>query len=258
MFSAEQIVGIVDHTESRLVLATGIDKEIDRAAEACAGRALTLVLPADCPSRENTVGWDAFNAPGRISGKHALSDGSRCVVVVDLFFGYYRCAQGCDALVQYCSVSVETYAAYHEVDENDVELVVTAFGFVGSSLLGFYLTLLRGCRSILLRNWSAEEALEHIGRYHPTHLLLMPTHAIDILSCARLDATDCSSVRRGVVAGVAEPYRRDARNSAVCYPLPHVRHVRITSPYNRGMSDSWELLKTNRGPPFTWNRIAHL
>jgi len=249
MFSAEQIIGILEHTGSRLVVATGIDKEIDRAVEACTGRALTLVLPAECPSREGAVGWETFTAPGESQQDMRYPMDPDALLLLIFSSGTTGAPKGVMHSSNTVRFSVEAYAAYHEVDENDIELVVTAFGFVGSSLLGFYLTLLRGCRSILLRNWSAEEALEHVGRHHPTHLLLMPTHAIDILSCTTLDTTDCSSIRRGVVAGVAEPYRLDARKRLCAIPFPMYGMSESPAHITGGMSDSWEMLKTTEGRP---------
>jgi non-ribosomal peptide synthetase component E (peptide arylation enzyme) len=116
--------------------------------------------------------------------------------------------------------TVETYARYQDIGPSDISLVLTAFGFVGSSVLGTFLTFLCGCRTVLQRTWNADEALLLIEKHRVTHFLLMPTHAIDILSSASLDRTDCSSVSRGVVAGVSEGHRLDAKRRLCARPYP--------------------------------------
>ena len=52
--------------------------------------------------------------------------------------------------------AVEAYARFQSIGAADTSLVVTAFGFVGSSVLGTYLTYLCGCRTVLQRSWNAD------------------------------------------------------------------------------------------------------
>lgn len=249
MFSVEQIIGIIEHTQSRLIVATGVDKELDRAKEAAASKNITILLPGGHPQNGNMYGWDQFNAASSLSEsvRHPMDPDALLLLIFSS--GTTGAPKGVMHSSNTVNFSVNAYADMHEVDAGDIELVVTAFGFVGSSLLGFYLTLLRGCRSVLLRNWSADEALDHIQRYHPTHLLLMPTHAIDILSSQTLDSTDCTSVARGVVAGVAESYRLDARERLCRRPFPMYGMSESPAHITGGMSDDWDELRSTEGRP---------
>src|SRR6185295_16351613 len=128
-------------------------------------------------------------------------------------------------------------------------LVVTAFGFIGSSVLGTYLTYLRGCRTVLQRSWNAEEMLALVEKHAVTHFLLMPTHAADLLACPRLDRTDCSSVSRGVVAGINEAQRLDARARLCARPYPMYGMSESPAHVTGGTADALEDLRTTEGKP---------
>jgi cyclohexanecarboxylate-CoA ligase len=124
---------------------------------------------------------------------------------------------------------------------------VTAFGFIGSSVLGTFLTYFCGVRTVLQRNWSAPDALALIERHAVTHVLLMPTHAIDILESPALDKTDCSSLVRGVVAGIGEKHRLDARRRFCRRPYPMYGMSESPGHVTGATSDDIEDLRTTEG-----------
>ena len=143
--------------------------------------------------------------------------------------------------------TIETYAHCQSIVAADTSLVVTAFGFIGSSVLGTYLTFLCGCRTVLQRTWNAEEALALIETHRVTHVLLMPTHAIDLLESPRLDRTNCSSLRRGVVAGINEAHRLDARARLCARPYPMYGMSESPGHVTGATSDDLESLRTTEG-----------
>ena len=143
--------------------------------------------------------------------------------------------------------AAETYGRYQSIDASDTSLVVTAFGFIGSSVLGTYLTFLCGCRTVMQRAWKADEALELIETHRVTHFLLMPTHAIDILESPALARTDCSSVSRGVVAGVNEAHRLDARKRLCARPYPMYGMSESPAHVTGSTADDLENLRTTEG-----------
>jgi acyl-CoA synthetase (AMP-forming)/AMP-acid ligase II len=143
--------------------------------------------------------------------------------------------------------ATETYARVQGIGPADTSLVVTAFGFVGSSVLGTYLTYLCGCRTVLLSSRNADDTLDLIARHRATHVLLMPTHAIDVLNSPKLDATDCSSLTRGVLAGLSEAHRLDARKRLCAKPFPMYGMSESPGHCTGWMEHDWERLRTTEG-----------
>jgi acyl-CoA synthetase (AMP-forming)/AMP-acid ligase II len=248
MFSADQIVGIIEHTQSRLVIATGIEKEVARAAQAASVTNCGLVC-ADYEHDPAMKSWNAFNASQSDSSavRHVLQADALALLIFSS--GTTGAPKGVMHSANTIFYAVNAYAKMHGVSAEDIELVVTAFGFVGSSLLGFYLTLLKGCKSVLMRHWGADEALASIAAQHPTHFLLMPTHAIDILNSPLLAETDCTSVSRGVVAGVSKTYRNQARKQLCGIPFPMYGMSESPAHITGDMSDDWSMLEVTEGRP---------
>jgi acyl-CoA synthetase (AMP-forming)/AMP-acid ligase II len=144
---------------------------------------------------------------------------------------------------------VETYGGCQSIEASDTSLVVTAFGFIGSSVLGTYLTYLLGCCTILQRSWNADEMLALVEKHRVTHFLLMPTHAADVLASPRLARTDCSSVSRGVVAGINEAQRFAARACLCARPYPMYGMSESPAHVTGGDADDLEQLRTTEGRP---------
>jgi acyl-CoA synthetase (AMP-forming)/AMP-acid ligase II len=134
-----------------------------------------------------------------------------------------------------------------DIGHADTSLVVCAFGFVGSSVLGVYLTFLAGCRTLLMRTWEVDQALHLIESCKVTHFLLMPTHAIDLLNSPRLDSTDCSSLYRGVVAGVSEAHRLDVSKRLCARPFPMYGMSESPGHVTGSMEQNWDRLRTTEG-----------
>ena len=100
-----------------------------------------------------------------------------------------------------------------ELSANDTNLVVCEFGFVGSLLFGYLVTLLSGATGVLLPRWNAEEALRLTEQHRCTYVLYMPTHGADILragqeSAARLVEPAGAVSRPGSPRSGASPSTR--------------------------------------------------
>jgi cyclohexanecarboxylate-CoA ligase len=76
---------------------------------------------------------------------------------------------------------------------------------------------------------------------------LMPTHAIDVLNSPRLDSTDCSSLYRGVVAGVSEAHRLDVRKRLCARPFPMYGMSESPGHITGSMHDDWNRLRNTEG-----------
>jgi len=244
MFSALQIRDVLDNTSARGILGLGEPAELDRTLEAGDAAGLdTIVVPAGTACKGSAQTWSAFMARGDVgTGPRApmLADDPALLTFSSGTTGVPKGVMHSANTVRF---TVESYARYQEIGCADTSLVVTAFGFIGSSVLGVYLSFLRGCRTVLKRDWNADEALELIERHRVTHFLLMPTHAIDLLGSAKLGRTDCSSVSRGVLAGLSEAQRLEARQRLCVKPFPMYGMSESPGHVTGSMADPWEKLR---------------
>jgi len=253
MFSADQIRGVLDNTGARFLVALGETAEIERARQAGGERRLAAFVVADSvqlhetPSGGPVTRWSAFLASG--NGRTPARDARSADDLALLLFSSGTTGEPKGVMHSSNTVrfTVETYTCCQSIDATDTSLIVTAFGFVGSSVLGTYLTYLAGCRTVLQRTWSADEALQLIDQHRVTHVLLMPTHAIDILESPRLDRTDCSTLRRGVLAGINEVHRLDARARLCARPYPMYGMSESPGHVTGATSDDLESLRTTEG-----------
>ncbi|WP_187276371.1 class I adenylate-forming enzyme family protein [Parahaliea maris] len=247
MFSQEQIKRIISHTGASLLFSFGEEKELERARLAVQGEEVTVVVPDDALAGGDALSWTRFLQSGQgIAAPRSEMDPDELMLLI-YSSGTTGAPKGVMHSANSARFSVMAYADMHRVTDQDVELVITAFGFVGSSLLGFYLTLLKGCKSVLMRNWCAEEAIALMERYQVTHFLLMPTHAIDILACPALDTINSDCASRAVVAGVAPNYRIDARSRLCGTPFPMYGMSESPAHVTGGMTDDWDNLLTTEG-----------
>jgi len=247
MFSTEQIAAILDNSGAKVLVALGEDTEVRRAALAREGRDLVALVVAG--PLQGAVAWRSFlehasPVPARRQPRPADD-----ISLLLFSSGTTGEPKGVMHSANTVRFTVETYARYQDIGPNDTSLVLTAFGFVGSSILGTYLTLLCGCKTVLQRSWSADEAVKLIEKHRVTHFLLMPTHAIDILSSASLDRANCTSVSRGVVAGISEAHRLDARRRLCARPYPMYGMSESPGHITGCARDDLDNLRTTEGRP---------
>lgn len=111
-------------------------------------------------------------------------------------------------------------ARFHGVTPADKVLVALEFGFVGGTVLGAMVALLTGASVVLMRKWDAGRCLDLVSRERCTYTLLMPTHVYDVVNHPALDATDCSSMTRAILAGGTTEQRRRAEGTFCAVALP--------------------------------------
>ena len=191
MFSVEQIRGIIDNTSARGIVGLGEPAELGRVVEAATAASLdTIIVPDGSETTGSALAWSAFMALGNAGYESRTPMAADDLVLLTFSSGTTGAPKGVMHSSNSVRFTVESYARYQAIGTTDTSLVVTAFGFIGSSVLGVYLSFLCGCRTVLKRDWSADETLDLIERHRVTHFLLMPTHAIDLLNSPKLDHTD--------------------------------------------------------------------
>jgi acyl-CoA synthetase (AMP-forming)/AMP-acid ligase II len=250
MFSARHITSILDNTRCRMMIGLGDSADLERMREAARSRGVRTLVVADWNATAGEeVGWSRFMRLGEESVAREQQQGADSLALLIFSSGTTGTPKGIMHSANTARYAAETYADLHDIQQEDVCLIVLEFGFVASSILGVFVPLLKCCTGVLLRHWSVNESLELIARHRATHIFLMPTHAIDILSSPALDATDCSSVARGVVAGLTEAHRLDAKNRLCTLPFPMYGMSESPGHVTGAMSDSWEKLRCTEGRP---------
>jgi acyl-CoA synthetase (AMP-forming)/AMP-acid ligase II len=253
MFSTGQIAAILDNSRAKLLLALGEEPEVQRAALARKGRDQVAFIVADPPARswseEGAITWRSFLEHSTAVITQRQPRPADDMVLLLFSSGTTGEPKGVMHSANTVRFTVETYARFQDIGPNDTSLVLTAFGFVGSSILGTYLTFLCGCGTVLQRAWNADEALKLVEKHGVTHFLLMPTHAIDILGCAQLDRTDCTTVSRGVVAGLSEAHRLDAKRRLCARPYPMYGMSESPGHVTGCTADDLDKLRTTEGRP---------
>ena len=253
MFSTEQIAAILDNSDAKALVALGEEAEVRRAALARQGRDLVAFVVADrdctgeASSEPGALAWRSFLARASSVAARRQPRSADDIVLLMFSSGTTGEPKGVMHSANTVRFTAQTYARYQDIGPADTSLVLTAFGFVGSSVLGTYLTFLAGCKTVLQRTWSADDALMLIEKHRVTHFLLMPTHAIDILSSGKLDRTDCTSVSRGVVAGVSEGHRLDAKRRLCARPYPMYGMSESPAHVTGCASDDLDDLRTSEG-----------
>jgi acyl-CoA synthetase (AMP-forming)/AMP-acid ligase II len=248
MFSARQIGEIIESTRARVLVTLGEEGETGRATTAAKTHGVATVVTADSHGDvTGAVHWSEFVGRGGPLPTPRAPGSPDAPSLLTFSSGTTGAPKGVIHSANTLRYAVEAYSAMQDIGPADTSLIVCAFGFVGSSILGVYLTFLAGCRTLLMRTWEVDQALHLIESCKVTHFLLMPTHAIDVLNSPRLDSTDCSSLYRGVVAGISEAHRLDVRKRLCARPFPMYGMSESPGHVTGSMDQDWDRLRTTEG-----------
>jgi len=248
MFSARQIGEIIQSTRARALVTLGEESEIVRATTAARSHDVATVVTADSHGDvTGAVRWSEFVSRGGPLLIPRATGSPDSPSLLTFSSGTTGAPKGVIHSANTLRFAVEAYCRMQHIGPADTSLIVCAFGFVGSSILGVYLTFLAGCRTLLMRTWEVDQALHLIESFKVTHFLLMPTHAIDVLNSPRLNSTDCSSLYRGVVAGISEAHRLDVRKRLCARPFPMYGMSESPGHVTGSMDQDWDRLRTTEG-----------
>jgi acyl-CoA synthetase (AMP-forming)/AMP-acid ligase II len=247
MFSARQIAEIIQSTQARALVTLGEESETVRATTAARSHVATVVTADSHGDVTGAVRWSEFVGRGGPLPTPRTPGSPDAPSLLTFSSGTTGAPKGVIHSANTLRYAVEAYCRMQHIGPADTSLIVCAFGFVGSSILGVYLTFLAGCRTLLMRTWEVDQALHLIESCKVTHFLLMPTHAIDVLNSPRLDSTDCSSLYRGVVAGIGEAHRLDVRKRLCARPFPMYGMSESPGHVTGSMDQDWDRLRTTEG-----------
>ena len=217
MYSSAQLAAIAENCQARVLICTADGDAQVQAVEAARLAGVRLLVTA--AAAESALEWQALLVEGAAGCVPSPAPADALAMLI-YSSGTTGVPKGVMHSANTIRFTARQMARLHAIDARDVLLVVCQFGFIGSIVFGFVVTLLVGARAVLLARWKPEHALELIARHRATYTLMMPTHVVDALGCPQLAATDCSSLRRGVLAGINSEQREQASRSLCALPLP--------------------------------------
>jgi acyl-coenzyme A synthetase/AMP-(fatty) acid ligase len=152
----------------------------------------------------------------------------------------------------------EGVLARWELTGDDTLLVVAEFGFVGGLVFGYLPALLAGATAVLLPKWDPAEALRLIEEQRCAFVLLMPTHAQDVLFCEERSHRDLSSLRVLVAPGLSAERRVQMRDAFGVPPLGDYGLSEVPGNSSHPRDAPWDKILTTDGPPFDGNEVRIL
>lgn len=197
MFGRAQLAALAAQASAKALLAFGGEAEIEKC-ETLRDQ-IGLVMPLR-PDDVAALIWESAAADHEPVGADELA-------VLLHSSGTTSVPKGIMHSANTLRYATEQIIQRWELTAADTNLVVCEFGFVGSLVFGYLVTLLSGATGVLLPRWDADEALRLTERHRCSYVLYMPTHGADIVRAGQTSTRDGSSMRVLVAPGLSEERR---------------------------------------------------
>jgi acyl-coenzyme A synthetase/AMP-(fatty) acid ligase len=248
MFGTAQLSALAAQANARVMIGFGGEKEIEKCGGLRDEIGLVLALRPDDVS--------SLVAEAAADEREPVSADSLALLLHSS--GTTSVPKGIMHTANTLRYAAEQLLVRWELGADDVNLVVCEWGFVGSLLFGYLVTLLSGATGVLLPRWKAEEALRLIEQHRCTYVLYMPTHGADILRAGRESTRDGSSVRVFVATGLS-PERRVAMHEVFGHaPIADYGLSEVPGHIMHGLSEPWEKVIKTEGMPFPGTEVRIL
>jgi non-ribosomal peptide synthetase component E (peptide arylation enzyme) len=246
MYSSSQLASIASNCRARVLVCTADGDAQVQATAAVRSAGVGLFITGQ--RAEGALAWADLLAEGAAG---CLPTPGTADVLAMLIYssGTTGVPKGVMHSANTIRYTARQMAALHALNARDIVLVVCQFGFIGSIVFGFLVTMLTGACAVLLTRWKPERALELIVRHRATYTLMMPTHIVDVLASPMLSSTDCSSLRRGVLAGINREQREHAAQTLCALPFPMFGMSECAGLTTCSMDDSSEKWANTDGHP---------
>ena len=142
-----------------------------------------------------------------------------------------------------------------ELTGDDVYLVVCEFGFVGGLIFGYFPVLLNGATGVLINRWDPDHALRLVEQHRCTYVLLMPTHAADILDAVRATESDLSSMRVLAAPGLTGERRLEMKEAFGLPPLADYGLSEVPGHAAHGLDEPEDKMIRTEGRPYEGTEI---
>ena len=217
MFSCAQLGAIITNSRARVLFSCTERDPLEQAAAAAAACQLPCLLTME--ARAGAIAWADFLATGSHGAPPPAPAAPDALAMLIYSSGTTGAPKGVMHSSNTVRATAESIQRLHGIVPDDRILVACQFGFVGSVVFGLAVAMVAGATGVLVGRWSAALGLELIERHRITYSLLMPTHVIDLLAAPTLAGTDCSSFRRGILAGITAAQRERATAMLCARPL---------------------------------------
>jgi cyclohexanecarboxylate-CoA ligase len=240
MFGVDQVSGLARQADAKALVSFGGQAEIDKCEELRGELPSVFSLLADDVDRLLDARTDTEHSPRGADELALLLHSSGTTSVPK---GIMHSSN----TLRYAS---EQIRERWELTSDDTNLVVCEWGFVGSLVFGYLVTLLSGATGVLMPRWKGEEALAAIERHRCTYVLYMPTHGADILRAGRESTNDWSSLRVLVATGLSEERRAAVQEIFSRAPIADYGLSEVPGHIAHGLSEPWEKTSKTEGLPF--------
>ena len=245
MFGGAQLSALAAQAQARALIAFGGEAEIEK----CEG--LSDEVPLVEALRRDDLEALASNAA--LEGRDPVAADDLAVLLHSS--GTTSVPKGIMHSSNTLRYATEQLVERWELGAGDTNLVVCEWGFVGSLVFGYLVTLLSGGTGVLLRRWDAHEAIRLTELHRCTYVLHMPTHGADIIRAGRESDRDCSSLRVLVAPGLSEERRIAMYEVFGRPPLADYGLSEVPGHVTHGLSEPWEKTIKTEGVPFRGTEV---
>ncbi|MDT4795855.1 Medium-chain fatty-acid--CoA ligase [compost metagenome] len=238
IFSAAQVAAVCADARPRLMIALGENKEIARAVEGAlqVSTEMRMVVGDHYPDPDGLIPFRELLSQDQVNASACVDADAPALLVYSS--GTTGTPKGVVHSANTLRYAIEQRALRQGVDQDDVCLVASQFGFVGSAVFGLLACAVLGVTTVLMRSWGGDDALRLIARHRINYALLMPTHVHDVLHSPLLGTLDISSFRHASMSGLSRLQRLAVRER-LC-PLPFAAY---------GMSECLGLVSSSADQP---------
>ncbi len=258
MFSEAQVAAIAESAGARAIFCLGNTAEIARAATgARQAAAMSLIVSGEAGSNQTGItslsDLIACGTGAKAEPRTAIDPDALAMLVYSS--GTTGAPKGVVHSGNTVRYAIEKRSQMHDVDADDICLVVCQFGFVGSVVFGLLAGPIVGATSVILPAWDPAAALGLIDRHRISYGLFMPTHVHDLLHAPELATANLSSLRRAAMGGMPEPRRREVMQELCPLPLPGYGMSECLGNATCAPEDSEEARLTRDGRPYAGTEI---
>ncbi len=248
MFNQGQLSALIAQTSAKALVSFGGDAEIEKC------RALGAEVPTMIALRPELV--DALVAERPPADREPVDADAPALVLHSS--GTTSAPKGVVHSSNTLRYATDQVRKRWELNGADIALMVAEFGFIGSLVFGYFPVLLSGATGVVLTRWKGQDALRLIEEHRCTYVLLMPTHAADVLQAAEQAPRDWSSLRSLAAPGLTPERRIAFYETFGRPPLADYGLSEVPGHVAHGRAEEWDKMVKTEGLPYEGTEVRIL
>jgi acyl-CoA synthetase (AMP-forming)/AMP-acid ligase II len=245
MFNPSQLSLLIEQTGATAIVTFGGEREIAKCREVEHQVPALLIVS---PALVDTMIGEA--EPAERGARHADD-----LAMVMHSSGTTSAPKGIAHSSNTMRYATEALCRRWELTGDDVYLVVCEFGFVGGLIFGYFPVLLNGATGVLVNRWDPDNALRLVEQHRCTYVLLMPTHAADMLDAVRATERDLSSMRVLAAPGLTGERRLEMKEAFGLPPLADYGLSEVPGHAAHGLDEPEDKMVRTEGRPYEGTEI---